>query len=279
MMVPLIVERTMKKLCSSLRERNVKIDSVHVYGSIALGDFIEGSSDIDFIAILSEPHTMSDIAAITMAHEEVENEFPQTDIMGAYLLKRDLGKAQSDIQSPLTYFNKQVYTDGRGSDLNPVTWWILKKHGITVHGPSQPLDFEVDENMLMNYVVGNLNTYWKSWIGRLEEQMDVHHLSDEEHVTRQLDEAVEWCTLGMLRQLYTIKEHDIKSKVEAGYYGIRTVPERWHGLIYEAINIKRLLPGRFYYSNEKRLTDLLVLLRYIHAEANRAFDEQGARLT
>ncbi|WP_155973143.1 hypothetical protein [Paenibacillus sp. Leaf72] len=51
------------------------------------------------------------------------------------------------------------------------------------------------------------------------------------------------------------------------------IPQQWHGLIYEAINIKRLRPDRCYYSNEKRLADLVALLRYIHLEANRIFDD------
>jgi len=35
---------------------------------------------------------------------------------------------------------------------------------------------------------------------------------------------------------------------------------------------KRLLPQRYYHCNKQRLTDLVALLRYIHAEANRAFE-------
>jgi hypothetical protein len=118
--------------------------------------------------------------------------------------------------------------------------------------------------------VGNQNTYWVGWIVRLTLNNDSNH----ESVTKQLDEAVEWCALGMLRQLYTVKEHDIKSKIEAGFYGIQIIPQQWHRLVQEAINIKQLRPGRFYSNNVERLTDLVALLRYIHFEANRLFDSQ-----
>ncbi|MFC3747219.1 aminoglycoside adenylyltransferase domain-containing protein [Paenibacillus sp. GCM10012306] len=272
-MIPQIVEKSMNALCSSLVTNNSNIDSVYIYGSVALGDFIEGSSDIDFIAILREPPTMSDIQSISAAHEELENMFPQTDIMGAYLPGSELGKPQCEISSLLTYYNKQVHTNGFGSDINPITWWILKNHGIRVYGSTQSLNYEVDIKTLITYVIENLNTYWAGWINRLENPLNLNNSSDPESVTKQLDETVEWCTLGMLRQLYTLKEHDIKSKVEAGYYGITIIPQRWHELIYEAINIKRLLSQRYYDSNEKRLTDLVALLRYIHLEANRIFDE------
>jgi len=274
-MLPQVVERSMNKLCNSLCMSNSNIVSVYIYGSVALGDYIEGSSDIDFITILQEPPNMSDIQTIYAAHKEVENEYPQADIMGAYLLLNDLGKPQSEISSLLTYYNKQVHSNGYGADINPIMWWILKNHGIKIYGSEQSFNYEVKIKPLVGYVIENLNTYWVSLIDGLEKQLNINNVSDQESVTKQLDEAVEWCTLGMLRQLYTIKEHNIKSKVEAGYYGITTIPKQWHGLIYEAINIKRLRPDRSYYSNEKRLTDLVALLRYIQLEANRVFDESA----
>ncbi|WP_019909813.1 nucleotidyltransferase domain-containing protein [Paenibacillus sp. HW567] len=274
-MLPQVVERTMKKLCDSLSVKNFNIAAVYIYGSVALGDYIEGSSDIDFIAILREPLNISDIQAISAAHREVENVFPQADIMGAYLLDNDLGKPQSEISPLITYYNKHVHSNGYGADINPITWWTLKNHGIKVFGSEQSLNYEVEIKSLLGYVIDNLNNYWVTWIERLEKQL---LLSDQERFTKQLDESVEWCTLGMLRQLYTIKEHNIKSKVEAGYYGITTVPQHWHRLIYEAINIKRLRPERYYCSNEKRLTDLVALLRYIHLEANRVFDDSNGLL-
>lgn len=166
-----------------------------------------------------------------------------------------------------------MHTNGHGSDVNPITWWILKYYGIKMYGSTQPLNYEIEIRTLVSYVIENLNSYWINWIHQLENQLAFINLFDTENVTKHLNEAVEWCTLGMLRQLYTLKEHDIKSKVEAGYYGIKIMPQQWHELIYEAINIKRLIPERFYHSNEKRLTDLVALLRYIHLEANRVFDE------
>ncbi|MFB9753188.1 aminoglycoside adenylyltransferase domain-containing protein [Paenibacillus hodogayensis] len=250
------------------------MESVYIYGSVALGDFIEGSSDIDFITILREPPSMSDIETISAAHQAVEREFPHADIMGAYLSIQDVGKAQSEQNFFLTYFNKQVHSNGYGADLNPITWWILKNHGMKVYGAEQSFSYEVKTEDLLQYVIENLNTYWVSWIRRLEEQSTLLGTADPESVAKRLDTAVEWCTLGMLRQLYTLKEHDIRSKVQAGYYGMTTIPQQWHGLIHEAISIKRLRPDRVYDSHEKRLTDLIALLRYIHQEANRVFVER-----
>lgn len=149
---------------------------------------------------------------------------------------------------------------------------ILKKHGIKVCGAEVSFNYELDVKSLISYVIKNLNTYWASWIDRLEKQLLTINSEDQLSITKQLDEAVEWCTLGMLRQLYTLKEHAIKSKVESGYYGKATIPKEWHDLIYEAINIKRLCSDRRYESNEKRLCDLVTLLRYIQREANHVYN-------
>jgi hypothetical protein len=273
-MLPQMVEKTMNILCRSLKLNTSVVESVYLYGSVALGNFIEGSSDIDFLAILRHPPSKEDILAISSAHEKVEADIPSTDIMGAYVLVNELGKPPHEMSSLLTYYNKQLYDDGTGADINPITWWILKNHGIRVYGSELSFNFHLEANSLVKYVMENLNTYWVGWIVRLENQLTLNNDSNHESVTKQLDEAVEWCALGMLRQLYTVKECDIKSKIDAGFYGIQIIPQQWHRLVHEAINIKQLRPDRFYSNNVERLTDLVALLRYIHFEANCMFDSQ-----
>lgn len=153
--------------------------------------------------------------------------------------------------------------------MNPVTWWTLKHHGVVAYGSPNGLGYEVEAESLVRYVLGNMNSYWLGWIGRLEEELALTAGDGGREISaEQLDYAVEWCTLGMLRQLYSIRERDVISKANAGNYGIATVPERWHGLIREAMAIKRLEPDRFYRSDAKRLEDLAALLRFIHREAN-----------
>jgi hypothetical protein len=268
-MLPALVDKTMEQLSHSLNTRTSNIVSLYLFGSVALKDYIEGSSDIDFIAFVRKPLTQSDIQAIVEAHQEVEAEIPDTDMMGTYLLLSDLTNIHNEISPQLTYFDKQTNTNGRGADLNPITWWILKNHGIRVYGSEIAFNYDLDVDSLCKYVIHNLNSYWVGWITRLEGKLQLVHAQEQEINVEQLDQAIEWCTLGMLRQLYTLKEHDITSKVGAGFYGILHVPSQWHGLIEEAIAIKRLQPNRFYQSQMERLTDLIDLLKFIHLEVNR----------
>lgn len=271
-MLPDKVKITMDKLCTTLERRLTgTIKAAYVYGSTALGDYIEGSSDIDFIAVIQQPLSSMDIQAIREAHEEVEYSLPGTDIMGAYLTQEDLGKSFNDISSVVTYYNKQVHTGGKGADLNPVTWWVLKNDGILVYGLDIPFSYEITIETLIDYVLGNMNSYWSNWIERLEKQLQDPELSEQTIKVDELDEAVEWCVLGMLRQLYTIKERGVTSKTGAGRYGMSSLSDRWHGLIQEAIAIKCRKAERVYDSQLKRMSELVEFLRFLYLESNRVY--------
>ncbi|REE94521.1 uncharacterized protein DUF4111 [Paenibacillus taihuensis] len=265
------VERKMSRLASCLQSRTSIIESIYLYGSVALGDYIDGTSDIDFVAIVREKLSEPDLQAIREAHEETEQECPEVDIMGMYVRAHELGQPYNEERTPVTFYNKQVHTNGHGADMNPVTWWILKHHGIRVYGSEQAMtfDYDIPSQELVTYVIGNLNSYWSGWMERLEQVQAAAALDPSLLQTQLLDEAVEWCALGMLRQLYTLSEHGIRSKVQAGQHALTFVPEKWHCVIQEAIWIKQLRSDRHYKDNSERLSDLIGLMRYIHEEANR----------
>lgn len=269
-MIPSVVSETMERLCTALESKAPGlVESVYVYGSTALGAYIEGASDIDFIAVVRRAPDAGDLRAIAEAHDELKSGMPGTDIMGAYLLPEQLGKIDAEAGPVPTYFEGSLHTDGKGGDLNPVTWWILKRYGLRVYGKNVSFDFETPVEALIDYVIGNMNSYWAGWITRLDE------MSGQSERLRNVsaetaDFAVEWCVLGMLRQWFTIRERDVTSKQGAGEYGLPLVPERYRGLIREALAIRRRTPDRVYESQEERLYDLIQLLRYIHAECNRS---------
>lgn len=135
-----------------------------------------------------------------------------------------------------------------------------------MYGENIDFNYNLPFDSLIDYVKWNMNTYWVGWIDRLSEKVAIRI---DQSSKPELEEAVEWCVLGMLRQLYTIHEHDVTSKLGAGEYGLLIIPGRWHGLIREAISIKRRKPISAYESQEVRLHDLVELLRFIHKECSR----------
>ncbi|KIL42194.1 hypothetical protein SD70_03005 [Gordoniibacillus kamchatkensis] len=261
----------MNRLAESLAARLPgALEAIYLYGSTALGAYVEGSSDIDFIAVVRRAPARSDMQAIAEAHGEIERELAGTDLMGAYITRNDLGKQPPELSGFLTYFNKQLHDDGTGADLNPVTWWVLQKHGIRVYGDDVPFAYEVPEDKLADYVIDNMNTYWAGWIDRLA-QHESKQPAELDTQAQRLDQAVEWCVLGMLRQLYTVSECGVTGKIGAGTYGLTVLPERWHPLIREAMAIKRRRAEREYGSQQARLRDLVELLRAIRTEGNRIY--------
>lgn len=262
-MLPENVQSAIQSFCHALDARMPgAVGSVYLYGSIALDAYIEGSSDIDFLVIANRPLTDEDARSIAGVHDDMARRAPGLEWMGAYIQTEDLGKSVGEIPLIITCCNQSVRTDGTGADINPVTWWLLKRRGEHVFGKKLDFAYDIHEDALVRYVRNNMNTYWVQWIDRLEAQ-------DRRFTPQQLDEAVEWCVLGMLRQWFTIREKDVTSKTGAGFYGLQHLPARWHGLIREAISIKEGTPPATRHSaSESRRNDLVALLRMIHAKCN-----------
>ncbi|TBL75757.1 nucleotidyltransferase domain-containing protein [Paenibacillus thalictri] len=270
-MLPEIVGKTMSALCGCLEARLPGVvESVYVYGSAALGAYIEGSSDIDFIAVTGRSLSSWEVEAVADVHREMERLFPDADIMGAYIVSEQVGKQPEKNDPVLTYFNKTLHIDGTGADLNPITWWVLKRHGICVYGRKASFAYEISAGELAKYVIGNMNSYWAGWIDRLQ-QPDVSDVLQSSATAKRLDQAVEWCVLGMLRQYYTINEGDVTSKIGAGTYGLAKLPEKWHPLIREAVSIKLQKPEREYESQLLRHKDLVDLLQEIVTASNEQY--------
>lgn len=254
------------------------IQSIYIYGSIALDAYAEDVSDVDYIAVMRRALQASDKEALNTAHANIAVNYSNLDMMGAYITEQKLGQSfiNSDSSPPFTYFNGKLYEDGTGLDLNPVTWYVLNKHGICVIGKKIDFIYRVSEEHLLSYVLSNMNTYWRSQLDRLiSEQLLIARSETAEQtkqlVKAQLDEAVEWCVLGMLRQWYTIRERDITSKLGAGYYGLAHLPQRYKQVVKEAIALRTRQPIVGKETLQERMNALIELLQYIHIDTNKSY--------
>lgn len=145
-------------------------------------------------------------------------------------------------------------------EVNPVTWWILKSKGIRVIGPEvTSFHFDVSKRDLAAYVRNNMSTYWLNRMRRLRRFKSLAFLMPN----RFSDQELQWCITGMLRQFYTLREYEIISKVDAGYYAMDVLPERWHHIIKEVINIREGSYSRYYTSKKQRMEDALQCMDFI----------------
>ena len=108
------------------------LEGFYLYGSIALGDYSLELSDIDFIAITKERLQESEIAVLAQVHCEIEFKYKKPNLNGIYLTWSDLGRLPEDTQ-PFPYYCDGVMHSSGYFELNLVTWYELKHHGIRIY--------------------------------------------------------------------------------------------------------------------------------------------------
>jgi len=230
------------------------VAGIYLAGSIALGVYQAGQSDIDFITVLSREAQEQDIRALGRAHESVEKFYPRSALEGSYLQWRDLGRPKLSIAPDPCYFSRRTHPAAR-HDINPVTWWILRYHGIAVAGP-QPsaLGYEVPWESVHAYTLANLHTYWAAWT------------TSPVRLARLLtDDGIQWAVLGIARLLYALQERTMTGKLQAGEYALKWAPARWRKLVQEAVDLRSGRGTRYYRSRLIRAADAVAFLRYVIA--------------
>ncbi|WP_345247342.1 hypothetical protein [Nibrella saemangeumensis] len=139
----------------------------HLEGSVALGDFNERFSDIDFMALLTRQATSPEIRTLRQIHRQVEQTYP-FPLSGRYFPVTDLTQWKEPLVEPLV--SQLHFHDGvlqpliRPFDPHSVEGWLLKYHGITLLGPEiRIFPFSVNWAIVVERMRENLNTYWKGW--------------------------------------------------------------------------------------------------------------------
>lgn len=125
------------------------INAFYIVGSIALGEFNEHFSDIDFLTILNRKATAVEIEHLHKIHQTIEKTYPRWKMSGSYIQFLDLGKLDDDVQ-PHPHFHDGVLSPAAANGLDSVTWWELKNHGVAVIGiEPRNLPFGVDWDLLI----------------------------------------------------------------------------------------------------------------------------------
>lgn len=257
--VPLPVQNILSEYVSILHERIPDtLEGLYLHGSIALSAYINGSSDIDFIAIVNRHLTEDETKILSKIHRELNDKYKKTGMDGCYIHWEDIGKKQTETKKCL-YVNLGKVA-WKSQVINSVTWWLLKEKGISIIGPKiTSFHFDVDEKNLADYVLHNMNTYWLNRMNTIKRFKKIAPLIPKKIINWQ----VQWSVTGMLRQLYTLKEYEIISKVDACKYAINYMPERYHNIIKEAISIREGLNISYCHSKKQRVNDTIQCMNHI----------------
>ena len=238
-----------------------------IFGSVSLGAFNDGFSDIDFVAVVNRKFTEADLGVLKEVHNSIKIQYPKTDLMGMYVMEYDLSFEHENTKS-CPCFIDGIFKGYQRFEKNSIDAYQLKKYGITIKGQgSENLKYTVDWDILIHNMRDNINTYWFNW------ENGCKKFPSSKFFCLLLSLGmVEWGVLGVTRLYYTFKEGDMTSKVGAGEYALKTVPQRWHKIINESMRLRKGIKKSYYKSIFERRKDALDYIEYIIKESNNLFN-------
>jgi len=194
------------------REAPGAIEGLYVTGSLALGDWQTGRSDIDVVAVLAEPPDSEVTGQLATAMAMTAEQILPLRLDGPYVSWGDLVVPSMAVSRPWT-LDGVWHVDGDCFQLNPVTWRSVRRYAITARGPD-PATIGIYDNDsdLREFLLGNLTGYWsdvrRELVGAIGEMTSAEATLPAE--------VIEWSILGVARIHITLESGEIVSKSAAG---------------------------------------------------------------
>ena len=236
------------------------VTGLYLVGSLALGGYREGTSDVDFLAVTSRPPAGDDLAALRRIHAVLAEGrgWPQLD--GVYLQASDLVLPPAMVTGQVRADQGEIRT-GDGYEPNPVSWLILARHGLAFRGPDRDdLGVEPSPAALAAWTAANLQTYWTPWVESYSRSLRPSALSGR---------AVQWGVLGVPRLHYTLATGEVTTKEEAARYAARALGPAWHDILDEALRLRKRGRGTTYRTPVARRRDAVDFIRTVIADGLR----------
>ncbi|WP_461060334.1 nucleotidyltransferase domain-containing protein [Streptomyces pseudoechinosporeus] len=169
--------------------------AVWAHGSLGGGDYQEGRSDLDLIAVLDDPITVRTVWQVARLHARLRNEALVAKLHCSYLTP---GTADGAGRRHLTWAHEELFK----RPVTPVTRRELHDFGVVLQGkPSADLLPPVPDDELSAFVVRDQRDFWRP-------SVDKAHLW-----TRDV-----WVDLGLVthaRAAVTLKDGRLITKREA----------------------------------------------------------------
>ncbi|WP_238883817.1 aminoglycoside adenylyltransferase domain-containing protein [Clostridium sp. YIM B02551] len=243
------------------------LEGYYIYGSLSLGKFHYGFSDIDFIAVVNREVSEEELEVLKYIHNSINKKYRKTTLDGMYVMEEDIESLNKEGDRCIR-FNDGKFEGYIKFNRNSIDAYQLKKCGIVIKGKDiEDYKLEVNFDILINEMRNNLNSYWVNWMNGCKKFMSSKYIGSFVSLKN-----IEWGVLGVSRLYYTLNEKDITSKVGAGEYALSKVPAKWHNIIKESMKLRKDSKESYYKSFSKRRDDALEYMDYIIKESNRLLD-------
>jgi hypothetical protein len=227
------------------------VESLHIMGSAADGDFHPGRSDFDFVAVLSRPASVDDLEALTIVHRLYGSDLTFPPLDGIWVTAAELAAGPDASGVGPTTHTGQFVEQSRGNR-NPITWLALRQQPLTVFGEAPDRDvLWYDPQRVASWTCENVESYWTGWLARARNPFGALGLAMLGPT------APMWGVLGISRLHYTLATGRIASKTAAGEHALTAFDPRWQRIAREALRIRRGGGGSLYRNPLKRRREAL----------------------
>ena len=224
---------------------------VYLHGSTVYGAFCQETSDIDVLVLTNGPSNEQDLGILEQLHADLRLKWPRWKLESSYVPQSVCARPLENLGTPHPFHKDGKFCASGIFDFNsPVwaanLWWMVKTRGVSLFGPEPAaLDIQISAAEMIATNRRLVDEYWTQWTRPqahwLRFAYRLYGLSKSSHV--------DWVVFGTLRTYFTLREHDITSKLDAAEYGLAHLPGRWHRLIRDCVRnrqspVARSLPVR-----------------------------------
>jgi Domain of unknown function (DUF4111)/Nucleotidyltransferase domain len=219
-----------------------QVEGLYLQGSVALGDYRPGVSDIDFVAVTGQP---PDPDIVRTIHRDLRRRHRRPFFDGLYVGWDDLRRDPALAAAGPAVREWRVDAASR-FERGLVTWHVLAQGGVAVRGPAvADLVVHTDWPALAEATRRSLREYWAPWTRR-----------SARGATGLSCWATTWGVLGVARLRHTLEAGRVTSKTDAAAYALDTYDRQWHRIVREALRIR--VGGAAMYRNPwRRRADLV----------------------
>jgi predicted nucleotidyltransferase len=222
MKLPQVVAVIVEALLSGMRaELGDNLAGAYLRGSLALGDFIPATSDVDVLAVTERPAGDAEFARLAALHARMAAlAHPYANRMeNAYIDRAALRRFVPGRRHPtLGQGEKLAWTEHRDNWI--LERWIVRERGVVLFGPDpRTLIDSIPAGELGAAVRARLGD-WAEWASQAD---DPDWLLPRNHKAYVVET--------MCRALYTLARGELASKPRSVAWALEALPEPWRSTV------------------------------------------------